>query len=346
MIPVFDGHNDALLTGRSLLARGTEGHLDVPRAREGGFAGGLFAIFTQGESSIAFPPFEDELPPRAPDLPPEPAVSRARALRTTLRALGELLALEAEAPAALRVARTAAEVEAAIATSGAPLAAVIHVEGAEVLDPGLRALGPLHALGLRSLGLTWSRPNRFGHGVPFAFPADPDTGPGLTDAGRALVDACGELRVLLDLSHLNARGFWEVAERSGRPLVASHSGAHALCPSARNLTDAQLDAIGASGGLVGIVFSVGDLRADGAFAPDAPRALIARHAAHVAERIGSQHVALGSDFDGTLLPGELRDASGLQEVLADLREAGFSEPEVRGIAHGNWLRVLRETWGE
>jgi len=341
VIPVFDGHNDALIEGRSLLARGATGHLDVPRARDGGLAGGLFAIFTRGEVSIAFP--QDAPARRDAQLPPEPAIPRARALRTTFAALGELLALEAEAPAALRVCRSAAEVEATLGAG--PLAAVVHIEGAEAIDPGLEALPALHALGLRSLGITWSRPNAFGHGVPFAFPADPHSGPGLTDAGRALVGACRELGILVDLSHLTARGFWDVAELAAGPLVASHSGVHALCPSARNLTDDQLDAVGETDGVLGIIFSVADLRADGAFEADTPRREIARHAAYVAERIGVEHVALGSDFDGCLVPAELGDAAGVQGVLADLRAAGFDEPGVRAVAHGNWLRVLRAWLG-
>ncbi len=179
---------------------------------------------------------------------------------------------------------------------------------------------------MRSLGLVWSRPNAFATGVPFAFPGSPDQGPGLTDAGRALVLACGELGVLVDLSHLNARGFWDVAELSGAPLVASHSGAHALCPSPRNLTDDQLRAIGASGGLVGINFHVGFLRADGAEDADTPLAAIAEHAAYVAEVAGVDAVALGSDFDGATMPSALRDVCGLPAVLEALGAAGF-EPE-------------------
>ena len=126
------------------------------------------------------------------------------------------------------------------------LAAVLHIEGAEAIDPELDALEVLHAAGLRSLGPVWSRPNLFGHGVPFRFPSSPDTGPGLTDAGKALVRACNELRLMLDLSHLNEAGFWDVAALSQAPLVASHSNAHALCPCSRNLTDKQLDAIRAT----------------------------------------------------------------------------------------------------
>ena len=124
----------------------------------------------------------------------------------------------------------------------------MHLEGAEAIDPDLEAARPAwHGRGLRSLGPVWSRANVFAHGVPFRFPSSPDVGPGLTDAGAALVAACAELGILVDLSHLNEAGFWDVARLEPGPLVASHSGAHALCPASRNLTDRQLDAIGASG---------------------------------------------------------------------------------------------------
>jgi membrane dipeptidase len=328
MIPVFDGHNDVLLEERSFLERSSEGHLDLARAREGGFAGGFFAIFTRHPAGVP------DGARRRPDLSPEPPIERPRALAHTFGALGRLLALEAEAPAALRVMRSARDLE--LAFEG-PVVAVAHVEGAEAIDPGLEGLGPLHAAGLRSLGITWSRPNAFGHGVPFASPSSPDTGPGLTEAGRALVRACNELGVLVDLSHLNERGFWDVAGVSRAPLVATHSCAHALCPSARNLTDAQLDAVGESGGVVGVCFSREDLRPTGAQRSD-----IARHAHHIAERIGVEHVALGSDFDGCELPEGLDDAAGLQGVLDDVRALGWSDEDVRALAHANWLRVLRQ----
>ena len=125
------------------------------------------------------------------------------------------------------------------------VAMVLHFEGAEPLDTDLAALEVFYAAGLRSIGLVWSRPNAFAHGVPFAFPATPDFGPGLTAAGKRLVKACNARRIMVDLSHLNEAGFWDVARLSDAPLVASHSGAHVLCPSSRNLTDKQLDAIGA-----------------------------------------------------------------------------------------------------
>jgi membrane dipeptidase len=221
----------------------------------------------------------------------------------------------------------------------------MHLEGAEAIDPGLEALDLWHAAGLRSLGPVWSRPNAFAHGVPFAFPASPDTGPGLTEAGRALVRRCADLGIAVDLSHLNEAGFWDVARIDAAPLIASHSGAHALCAASRNLTDRQIDAIGASGGLVGIVFAVPFLRADGRDDADTPLATIVAHVRHVAERIGVAHVALGSDFDGATIPAELGDVAGLPRLLDGLRAAGFSEEELRAIAWDNWRRTLERAWG-
>jgi membrane dipeptidase len=128
------------------------------------------------------------------------------------------------------------------------------------------------------------------------------------------------------------------------PLVASHSAAHALCAASRNLTDRQLDAIGSSGGLVGIVFACPFLRADFADDADTPLELIAQHAAYVAERIGVEHVALGSDFDGATMPASLGDVAGVPKLLAALSDIGFSDAEVGMIAWENWRRVLAAWW--
>jgi membrane dipeptidase len=268
---------------------------------------------------------------------PVAAVHQRTAAAYATRAAGRLLALERDG--VLRVARAAEDLDA----DGAPVA-VLHLEGAEAIDPGLEALETWYAAGLRSLGPVWSRSNRFGHGVPFRFPSSPDTGPGLTEYGIALVRRCAELGIAVDLSHLNAAGFWDVARLEPGPLIASHSGAHALCPASRNLTDEQLDAIGASGGLVGIVFACPFLRADFADDEDTDVALIAAHARHVADRIGVEHVALGSDFDGATIPRAVGDAAGLPVVLDALADAGFTSGEIQAIAWDNWRRVLAAWW--
>ncbi|HEX5416431.1 MAG TPA: membrane dipeptidase, partial [Chloroflexota bacterium] len=190
----------------------------------------------------------------------------------------------------------------------------------------------------------WSRPNAFGSGVPFG-QGSPDTGPGLTDAGRALVRACNRLGVMLDLSHLNEKGFWDVAGLSTAPLVASHSNVHALCPSTRNLTDRQLAAIKESDGLVGLNFHVGFLRADGQTNRDTPLETMVRHVDYLVEKLGLERVGLGSDFDGCTIPNELGDVSGLPKLLGALATHGYGDAALRKIAHENWLRVLRKTWG-
>ena len=337
---VFDGHNDTLTREdeADFVSGRAAGHVDLPRARAGGLGGGIFALFTD---TPGYDPDFEPSPDGRLDAPLSPAIGADVAAPDATRAAGRLLALERAGH--VRLARTPGDLDAAAADG--VLAAVMHLEGAEAIDPGLEALDLWHAAGLRSLGPVWSRPNAFAHGVPFAFPASPDTGPGLTEAGRALVRRCADLGIAVDLSHLNEAGFWDVARIDAAPLIASHSGAHALCAASRNLTDRQIDAIGASGGLVGIVFAVPFLRADGRDDADTPLATIVAHVRHVAERIGVAHVALGSDFDGATIPAELGDVAGLPRLLDGLRAAGFSEEELRAIAWDNWRRTLERAWG-
>lgn len=343
MRPIFDGHNDALTRDdHALIVDGRPGgHLDLPRMREAGLRGAIFAVFTPSEDDD-----HDVLVPRSDGVTEfayAPPVSVERAAAFATAAAGRLIALERAG--LVRLARAAADLDQAHGGDGPPVA-VLHLEGAEAIDPGLEALELWYEAGLRSLGPVWSRANAFAHGVPFISPSTPDHGPGLTNAGKALVRRCAELGILVDVSHLNEAGFWDLAALEAGPIVASHSGAHALCAASRNLTDEQLDAIGRSGGLVGIVFACPFLRPDFADDPDTPVELIAQHARYVADRIGVEHVALGSDFDGATIPAELGGVQGLPALLEVLRSAGgFTDAELDAIAWGNWRRVLGEWWG-
>ena len=346
-VPFIDGHNDVLLALRldregagPFLRRRSDGHLDLERAREGGFAAGFFAVFVlpETEEARAATKLPDRKPPYAQPLAgPVPTEYAAREAEALVDLLDELAA-----SAEVCVARSATEIEAAL--DGGPLAVILHFEGGEPIDPGLANIGGLYERGLRSLGLVWSRPNAFAEGVAFRFPSSPDIGGGLSSAGKRLVAECNNLGILIDLSHLNERGFWDVAGLSEAPLVASHSNAHALSANSRNLTDAQLDEIGRSGGIVGITYHAGMLTEAGGVDPDVPLARVVDHVDYVAGRIGVDHIGFGSDFDGATVPTELRDASGLQRVAEALRDRGYSEPEVAKLAHANWLRVLRESW--
>jgi membrane dipeptidase len=340
VLPVFDGHNDALTCDdHALIATGRpNGHLDLPGMRVGGVRAAIFAVFAPSADGAWNPVSRDDGVLEVPLAEPVPH-GEAAAFATS--AAGRLLALERAGE--LRLVRTISDLDAARQDDGPP-AAVLHLEGAEAIDPGLESLDLWYAAGLRSLGPVWSRPNDFGHGVPFIWPSSPDTGPGLTPAGRSLVSRCAELGILVDLSHLNEAGFWDVARADVGPLVASHSAVHVLCPSSRNLTDGQLDAIGSSGGLVGIIYGCAFLRDDFADDPDTPLGLIARHAAYVADRIGIDHVALGSDFDGVKIPSALGGVADVPRVMEALSDAGFSDSERERIAWDNWRRVLAAWW--
>ena len=319
---IIDGHNDLVLhrwRGEPTL------HMDLDAAREVGFAGGWFALYVPSPHT----PDPPEIPYKVP-LPEPIAHEDAAAIAE------ELFATLCELP--VERATSADDFREGTVT------AIVHMEGAEPIAPDLSNLEQWYDRGLRSIGLVWSRANAFAEGVPFRFPSSPDTGPGLTDAGRELVRACNRLGILVDLSHLNEAGFWDVAELSDKPLVATHSNAHALSPSSRNLTDAQLDAIRDSGGVVGVNFAVGFLREDGSNEPSTPITEIVRHVDYLSQRMGVDHVAFGSDFDGALISAELGGAAGLPKLVDALRDAGYDDEAVAKITHENWLRVLRATW--
>lgn len=339
LLPVFDGHNDVLLRlrraggedpAKRFLEGEEAGHIDLPRAKAGGLAGGLCAIYVPSPS-MSKDDNGDFPTPAQPD-----------ALNETLAMARLLFDIEARSQGAVTVCRNAADIRRSI-DSGS-FAAVLHIEGAEAVAANLDALHVLHQAGLRTLGPVWSRPNVFAYGVPFRYPSSPDIGPGLSDAGRDLIRACNELKIMVDLSHMNEAGFWEIAKISRAPLVASHSNVHALCPHSRNLTDRQLDVIKDTGGLAGINFGVLFLRDDGIKDPNTSLDLIVRHVAYIAERIGIEHVALGSDFDGTTIPAEMKDVAGLPRLVEALRRHGFNDAELKKIAHENWVSVLQRSW--
>lgn len=353
-VQIFDGHNDTLTR---ILGAGhddlspmvdghPDGHVDLTRARAGGLIGGFFAVFTASKawSKEVHPLLDDEgrTVPGGYAVPPPRRLDRRIAMRHVTRVFSALRRLEQQAGGSLAIVRTSGDLERC--RDEARLSMVFHIEGAECLDTRLEALDLLAAAGLRSLGIVWSRDNAFGYGVPFDFPRSPDTGPGLTAAGRRLVARCNQLGILIDLSHLNEAGFWDVSRLSHAPLVATHSSAHALAPSPRNLTDAQLDAVAHSDGVVGINFHKGFLRPDGDWSAAATVHDVARHARYVADRIGVDHVALGSDFDGATMPDDLPDAAALPHLVDALREVGFTEGELDQIGHRNWERVLAATW--
>jgi membrane dipeptidase len=346
---VFDGHNDVLLRlwthardGADPIAEfrdGTSsGHIDAPRARAGGLAGGLCAIYIpSGDLVFAEPDRNGHyVTPLAAPLERWPSLDIANEMAA--------IALRLDRAGAWKLCRSTSDIRQSMEKG--IFAAVMHMEGCEAIGADLAALETFYAMGLRSLGPVWSRNNVFAHGVPFAFPMSPDTGLGLTEAGFELVRECNRLGVLIDLAHITERGFWDVARTSDQPLVASHSNAHALTPVARNLTDKQLDAIRESRGVVGLNYATAMLRDDGRSDAGTPIETMLRHVDHLVERMGIDCVALGSDFDGATIPEDIGDASGNQRLIEALRGAGYGDADLAKLCRENWLRILASAWGE
>ncbi len=339
---IFDGHNDLLSrlwaegqpSGDAFFA-GREGHLDLQKCRRGGFAGGFFAVWCGIDPGSAPDPMATF---RA-----FPAINAARAHVETAAQLAILIRMAQARPDAIRLCRNVADI--AAARDAGAVAAILHIEGCDGIGADLAELHLYHAAGLRSLGPVWSRPNIFGHGVPFNFPASPDTGPGLTDAGLRLVKACDDLGVLIDLSHLNEAGFWDVARISTKPLVATHSGAHAVTAATRNLTDRQLAAMAERGGLVGLNFGCQFLRLDGVKNPDTGPDDVLRHLDHLLAQMGEDGVALGSDFDGAMMPDFIGNAAGLPNLIEAMQHAGYGEALIRKITWDNWINLLGRVIG-
>jgi membrane dipeptidase len=346
---VFDGHNDVLLRlWRNMKAGGdpvaeftngtTAGHIDAPRAKTGGLVGGLCAIYIPSGDLVLKEPDEKG----HYETPLAPPLDYASSLDIAMEKAS--IALRLDRAKAWRLCRSTADISKAMEEG--IFAAVLHMEGCEALDPELANLDVFYAAGLRSLGPVWSRHNIFGHGVPFAYPMTTDTGPGLTELGFDLVRACNRLGILIDLAHITEKGFWDVAKTSDQPLIASHSNAHALTPVARNLTDRQMDAVKESGGLVGLNYAVTMLRPDARDDAATPLSDMIRHINYMVERMGIDHVALGSDFDGATIPQEIQDAAGNQNLVAALKTEGYADQDLAKLCRENWLRVLGQAWHE
>lgn len=314
---IFDGHCDTLLEvlagKRKLHERSTEGHIDVPRLREGGVTAQVFAIFIE----------DHYLPARA-------AVQTLRLLDTFHN---ELTANED----ALLLATKAEHIEQAKKTG--KVAAVIGIEGAESLEGDLRLLRMFYRLGVRLLTVAWSRRNEAADGVQEA-----RTGGGLTNFGLKLVEECNRLGIMVDVSHLAPAGVKDVLEASSQPVIASHSNAYALCSHPRNLTDQQLAALAEKGGVVGVTFVPSFIAED---RKEASLEKLLDHIDHIVRVAGVDHVGLGSDFDGFSPPPPpgLEDVTRLPGITAGLLYRGYSEEDVRKILGGNFLRVFRQVVG-
>ena len=271
-------------------------------------------------------------------------------LRCALDQISALMAEEEACDGELKLCRTMADVDRA--RSQGKIALLLSLEGAEPLGNDLRLLPIFHALGVRGLGLAWSRRNYAADGCSFRPRREGRKG-GLTDFGVALVEEATRLAMWIDVSHLNDEGFWDVMEIVKGPLIASHSNARALVPDMmRNLTDDQIRAIAERGGVIGmnaISAFVGEEPAQGRLGP----ADLARHADHIARLVGIEHVGIGFDLcDGLPSFHSMADDFPTYDVIANhgatadflraLADLGYSQEDVALVAGGNFARVFRQ----
>ena len=316
-IPIIDGHTDYLLslthTGRSFLEESTIGHVDLPRARKGNIGAMISAVFLPSEL-----------------LP-------THALIETLRAVDLLKRTIAKSEGQMELIRGYDQLVSFL--DRGVFGAILHFEGAEAIDPEFVVLRLAYELGLRSLGLVWSRPTIFAEGV-----GPENHGQGLTGLGRELVTQCNNMGILIDVSHLNEPGFWDVIAESTKPIVASHSNARAVCDHERNLTDRQIKELAKNGGLMGINYAVGFLVEGARTGAEVPLGVLVDHIDHIVNLVGIEHVALGSDYDGAGVPDALKDAAHDWAIVEELSRRGYDDDAIAKICRDNWLRVLKAVW--
>ena len=344
----FDGHNDLLYRlwmakdqRISLWRDGKDaGHLDLERMQQSGYCGAFFAIWVPDQFS-SMQDIENLMNQPQFDIPLPKPIDHSYAQSVALSQASALIEMERLAPESFSICKTKSDLTASL--SDGRVAAVMHMEGAEAIGQNLDQLFLWHKLGLRSLGPVWSRPTVFGNGVPFAFPSTPDRGEGLTPLGKDLVRLCDQLRIIIDLSHLNEKGFDDVFKQSNRPMVATHSNAHTKTAAARNLTDRQLHIIAETRGIVGLNFATAFLRIDGQKNTDTDWDDICRHMDHLLSILGEDHVALGTDFDGAVVPDIIGNVCGLPKFAEMMVKKGYGAELVHKITSANWINFLQET---
>lgn len=216
------------------------------------------------------------------------------------------------------------------------VAAFLTVEGGEGVQENLALLRTFFRLGVRGMTLTWNQRNAIADG------AEESSDGGISNFGFEVVKEMNDLGMLIDVSHMNRQGFCDVVQASSVPVIASHSNARALCDHPRNLDDGQLKLLADNGGVVGITF-VSDFLVPSGSDTKADINNVADHIDYIRKLIGTENIALGSDFDGTdAVPVGLEDVTKVPDLIQVLEARGYKESEIENICSGNVLRLLQE----
>jgi membrane dipeptidase len=328
---VADLHADSLVWGRNLLRRSTTGHVDLPRLEQANVSLQVFTVFTTiprhlniesntaSSDLIRYLAIAEGWPPRTWNSPFQRALYQASRLRKFASA----------SHGKLTILRTRSDLESFLSSRQSyRLATVLGAEGAQPLEGKLENLDALYAAGYRLMS-----PTHFTD-TDIAGSSSGERKGGLTELGRQWVRAMEAKSMLIDLAHASPATVRDVTSMATKPLIVSHTGVRGTCDNNRNLSDDELRAIARTGGVIGIGYW--ETATCGHNADAVARAIL-----YTAQKVGFDHVALGSDFDGaTAMPF---DATGIPLITDALLRKGISERDIRLIMGMNVLRVLSQT---
>ena len=330
-LTIVDLHSDTLLWQRSLLTGAGRGHVDLPRLEDGNVALQVFSSVTKtpkGQNYDANGGDTDNITALT-IAQLQPVRTWTSLLERSLWHAEKLHRAVADADGALRAVAAPADIDALLAArvgNARPVGAMLSIEGLQDLEGDIGNLDKLYAAGFRMAGLAHFFDNDVAgsmHGLKKY---------GLTPLGRKIVPRMEELGMIVDIAHCSRTCVADILKIARRPVVSSHGGVQATCQVNRNLSDAQIRGVAATGGLIGIGYW------DAAICDTSP-ASIAKAMKHVRDLVGIQYVALGSDYDGGTTVRF--DTSKLVQVTQALIDAGFTDDEIRAAMGGNAIRVLR-----
>ncbi len=313
LTPEFTQVTGSMWADRSKIGMGVRsdlGHVDLPRLREGGVDCQVFAISSARNRT---PPY---------------------ALRTVLDMIDVFYReCERNLDAVQPVYSHDDILEAAEAGK---VAAMLSIEGADVIEGRISMLSVFHRLGVRMVGLVHSLRNLLADGV-----GDARTGGSLSELGVQAVEELDRLGMIIDVSHINDRGFWDVVDIAKGPIIASHSNSRAVCSHPRNMTDDMIKALAEKGGVLGMNFAPSFVH------PTNPSvSTLVDHIDHISDLVGPDHVGLGSDFDGIpSTPAGLEDVTRMPNIAEELIERGYGKEDLKKILGLNHLRVIKKVIG-
>ncbi len=330
-LTIADLHADSLLWGRDLLARNTSGHVDIPRLADGNVALQVFSLPTKSPHGLNLESNEDNSddifwlaiverwPPATWHSLTQRALYQAWRLHQFARgSAGGFVVIESSADLSSYLERRR--------SNGRLTAGLLSIEGAHALDRKLENLDVLYRAGYRMMSPSHFFDNDIGGSAAGVHKT------GLTEKGREWVRQMEARHMIVDLAHASAQTIEDVLAIASRPVVVSHTGVKGTCDNNRNLSDDQIRAVAAKGGLIGIGYW------DTATCGRDARAIV-KAMRYVSDRVGAEHVALGSDFDGAVTAPF--DTTGLVEITDAMLEAGYSEQEIRMIMGENVIGFLK-----